>query len=519
MLGCGSIAHRGVHHGVFIAAAVVTGLWGGVCEVLAGGDDYCLRWFAEFFWRTAVKRHVVKLWRVAGVAAVVGLLLMSVGSGGASGADITAGPMVGHVTDKSARIWLQMSVPEEISVECFDLATDAPVCALSTDPTGPSPFTGDIPLSNLDPNKAYRIELKLGGNPVAVNGTQCVIRTDPPVGDEAVTTVAFGSGVDVHGARATIFKAVDDVRPRAFLFLGNTAYLPHPFPSFDQGGMRNGRQAFRLIADTYSEVRKLPELQKLFRTVPCYAAWDDGDFGGANSDRTFPFAGEAWSAFQKFWPNPDWGTANDQGCYYTFTLGDADFFVLDSRSHRDPEGPAGKMQGDRTMLGAAQLEWVKQGLMKSTANFKVIACGSQLLANDVAANGNSAGAGAPSDTWAAFQPEQGDFLKWLGEKRISGVIFVTGTNRGYGELTGIGAKDSPTHYPLLELTSSCLVGKGVGDAGADAQRVAGPVVENNFGTIDFVGQRDHRMVTLRLRDSEGAVRVEQRVGVGDLQVP
>jgi alkaline phosphatase D len=468
-----------------------------------------------------VKRHAVKILRGMGIVTGLGLLLMS---GGARGADIIAGPMVGHVTDRSARIWLQMSVPKQVSVDCYDLATDAQVCALTTDPVGPSPFTADIPLSNLEPNKAYRIELKLDGTPVAVNGTQCVIRTFPPAGDEAVMTVAFGSGVDAHAGPAKIFKVVEGVNPRAFLFLGNTAYLPQPFPAFVQDGVRNGRQAFRLMADTYSEVRRLPELQKVFRTVPCYGAWNDGDFGGANSDRTFPFSEEAWSAFQKFWPSPDWGahweteTDNGHGCYCTFTLGDADFFVLDSRMHRDPDGPAGKNQGGRTMLGAVQLDWLKQGLLKSTANFKVIACGSQLLANDVAA-GNGGGAAAPADTWAAFQPEQGDFLKWLGANKISGVLFVTGTNRGYGELTGIGAKDSPTHYPLLELTSSSLVGKLGADPGTDAERVAGPVVENNFGTIDFVGQRDHRMVTLQLRDASGVVRVSQRAGASDLRGP
>ena len=237
----------------------------------------------------------------------------------ASAAEITAGPMVGHVTDKSARLWLQTSTACDIAVDCYEIKGDGPVSSLSTEPRGPSPFTADVPLSNLEPNKSYRIEIKLDGVPVAINGPQCVIRTSPPEGSVVPMTVAFGSCMDVGksggggGRGAPIFKAVDNVKPRAFLFLGNTICLPEPFPSFERNGVANGRLAFRFIADNYSDIRKLPELQTLFRTVACYGAWNDRDFGGTNSDKTWQFSQESWAAFQRLWPNPDWGTPNDQG--------------------------------------------------------------------------------------------------------------------------------------------------------------------------------------------------------------
>ena len=124
------------------------------------------------------------------------------------------------------------------------------------------------------------------------------------------------------------------------------------------------------------------------------------------------------------------------------------------------------------------------------------------------------------DAWAGFQPEQGDFLKWLGTQHVLGVVFISGTNRGYGELSGLGANQSPTRYPLLELTSSALAGN-VADpraaATVNAARMRGPVVANNFGTIDFGGDRFHRFITLRLRDADGAVQAEQTVSLGQLQ--
>ena len=329
------------------------------------------------------------------VTAVLSLICLA---GVSRGATITAGPMVGYVTDKSARIWLQTSTMCEISVDCYELTGGSQLPGLTTEPTPPSPFTADIPLSDMKPNTSYRIEIKLDNVPVAINGPQVVIRTNPPAGNAETMTVAFGSCMNVGKGGAPIFQVVDNVKPRAFLFLGNTVYLPEPFPSFERNGVSNGRLAFRFIADTYSEMRKLPELQTLFRTVACYGAWNDRDYGGKNSDKTWPFSEESWAAFQRFWPSPQWGIPNNQGCYYSFTLGDADFFVLDSRSNRDPAPAGGKGAAangaGRSMLGGQQLEWLKQGLLKSTANFKIIACGSPLLTNDVAGPGGAGGAGA-----------------------------------------------------------------------------------------------------------------------------
>ena len=56
-------------------------------------------------------------------------------------------------------------------------------------------------------------------------------------------------------------------------------------------------------------------------------------------------------------------------------LPDVQFFMLDNRYHRDPnEAPDRK-----TMLGEEQLEWLKDGLVRSRATFKVIANGGSML--------------------------------------------------------------------------------------------------------------------------------------------
>ena len=147
------------------------------------------------------------------------------------------------------------------------------------------------------------------------------------------------------------------------------------------------------------------------------------------------------------------GAPDNPGCYFSMTLGDADFFMLDSRMYRDAEGDPAR----KTMLGKVQLEWLEKGLKESRANFKIIGCSSQMLADY-----------GQGDTWAAYQPEQKDFVKWLFANKISGVIFVSGSQHG-GELTE--RKAGPGEYPLIEVTTSGL-GKE-SDGGVNKDRIGG----------------------------------------------
>ena len=70
----------------------------------------------------------------------------------------------------------------------------------------------------------------------------------------------------------------------------------------------------------------------------------------------------------------------DEGIWFKFTAGDAEIFVLDTRSQRDPdllpdpeEGPWEKSMLDGRHLGGnSQLKWLEEGLTTSTAKWKII---------------------------------------------------------------------------------------------------------------------------------------------------
>ncbi len=445
---------------------------------------------------------LAKSFGLSGIMVLAALLLTSfIPATPAKADDIVAGPMVGHVTDKSARVWMQLSTSGELSVSCIEVDSGREVSGVKVDVEGGSPFIFDTPLNNLLPNKNYRIEVKLDDRILKLPEPPLVIRTAPPAGEIATFNIAFGSCMNPHGrGTAPIFKAVTALEPRAFLFLGNSGYLPAKEEAFPT----TRRAAFRFFCDLHSKIKTEPDLQQLFHSASCYGIWDDHDFGPNDSNRTWVYAKESQSAFQRFWANPDWGEPDNPGCYCNFSISDVDFFLLDGRMYRDPEtDPARK-----TMLGQRQLEWLKKGLKASDATFKIIACGSQTIADY-----------SKSDSWSHYPDEQQDFIKWLHKNQIGGVLFISG-NRNLGELTiKKPAGGDADAYPLVELTSSPLAAKPAPDevlAVPNPDRSGDAVGENNFGTLDFGGPRGKRFVTLRLRDEAGKIKLEQTVFAGQL---
>ena len=84
--------------------------------------------------------------------------------------DIVAGPMLGHVGSESARVWLELSLAKQVGISCYEDG-GGEVSSVSVDVQGPLPYTADIPLTNLKPNKDYHIQLTLDGAAVKVPGT------------------------------------------------------------------------------------------------------------------------------------------------------------------------------------------------------------------------------------------------------------------------------------------------------------------------------------------------------------
>ncbi|HQY47453.1 MAG TPA: alkaline phosphatase D family protein, partial [Usitatibacteraceae bacterium] len=247
-----------------------------------------------------------------------------------------------------------------------------------------------------------------------------------------------------------------------------------------------------LMRERYREVRAKPFLQKLLAATHHYAIWDDHDYGPNNADRHFPLKGESLRLFRSYWPNPDSGAAGVPGTSARFRQEDVDFFLLDGRFHRDAEkAPADPA---KAMFGAAQVRWLKEGLERSSAAFKVVASGSQLLSQN--ANGVTSG-------WHSYEGERRPFLEWLAASRIPGVILLSGDRHN----TQVFRLDREGAAPVFEYSCSPLTSKLAALSAAERENprlVAALAVERrNFGTLEFSREGERRRALARCFDTRG----------------
>lgn len=146
-----------------------------------------------------------------------------------------------------------------------------------------------------------------------------------------------------------------------------------------------------------------------------------------------------WCTFINNWNNPYYGGGEKQpGCWFDFSIGDVDFFMLDGRYYRDKprsENPS--------MLGVTQKKWLFEKLKSSTATFKV-------LASPVPwALGAKPGS---RDPWQGYREEREQIFSFIEENRIDGVILIS-ADRHRSDAWKIERENG---YDLYEFESSKL---------------------------------------------------------------
>ena len=415
--------------------------------------------------------------------------------------------MIGHTTATSASIWVETDRPAEVKVRYWVEKGTHPIVrdVASGRTTDEAPHTGVVTLGDLPEGGLVHYELEIDGRPIRPQTVQSFPLLPKAGASGSSFSVAFASCM--HPVRVPIqplWTQVGVYRPDALLLIGDNNYLP-VYPEAYKVPESTVQYA---MARNQRYLRDVPGLRSVLATTPTYAIWDDHDYGPNNSDRTFQWKELSLDLFKKYWPNPGAGTAETPGIFYSFKIGDAEFFMLDDRYHRDPnEAP------DReTMLGAGQLAWLKRGLAESAATFKVIVNGHTLTVDR----------GDEKEYWARFGDEREEFLDWMFEEGIEGVFFLSG-DWHVGSLSRIEYEEEG--YPLWELISS---NAGVHPVEADLHQYGyrrqttgnsrsfdGPIINDvrdyNFGLLEFSGEEGDRSVMLRLIDDRGQVRAAHRL--------
>lgn len=420
---------------------------------------------------------------------------------------LVSGPMVGHVDMREARLWVHLSGEATVWARYADSAT--PRRSYSTTPVRTSAqhgYVATLVCDSAEPGRTYFYTIVVDGKDV-VRPYPTFFRTQPiwkwrPT-PPPTRTMALGSCFYVneegyerssggYGANYHICRIIDSIHPDVMLWLGDNVYLREP-----DWGSRSG------MLKRYSHTRALPELQPLLARTAHYATWDDHDYGPNDADRGWHLKDDARDVFRLFWPNPSCGLRG-QGITAQFSMADVDVFLLDDRWWRSADK---RMDQPRTMIGQEQFDWLLDALHASTATFKIIALGSQVLTDNLR-----------KECYSRMPEERQRLLDALENSGINGIVMVSGDIHA-SELSRL---DRPGRYPLYEFTCSSLTAGSNKDIDQQSNRYRIPgttVGVNNAGFITVSGPAKARSLTFRVVDANGTERWSRTITEQELSMP
>ncbi|MEX0322760.1 MAG: alkaline phosphatase [Puniceicoccaceae bacterium] len=111
-------------------------------------------------------------------------------------------------------------------------------------------------------------------------------------------------------------------------------------------------------------------------------------------------------------------------CYGKWTYGNADFFFLDTRSHRDLHDVDNPGKPGASILGKQQLQWLKQGITKSKADFIFVISSVNFMVPHVGSGGGDDKQATikKDDAWTVFLEEREELIEFWD--RLHQPVFV-----------------------------------------------------------------------------------------------
>ena len=432
---------------------------------------------------------------------------------------IVAGPMLGNQAHREAFIWVETKDARKVTLDYWLAGRPDTKQSLTKTDLRTTPAGGQISHFRpglLEMGAQYEYALSIDGEPQRFpypltfkTTTLWEWRTPPPDFKFIFGSCAYfndpaydrpGPG---YGKTMETFRLMGDSGADFMVWGGDNWYFREPDYSSESGLW------YRAQRD-----RALPELKKLFAVMPHYATWDDHDYGSNDSNKSFEFKDETLRIFKAYWGNPTYGEEDNPGVYTKFAWGDAEFILMDDRSYRDDDlldersapGPL------KTQYGARQRDWLKQSLVHAQkeghATFKFIVTGGQVLTDF----------GGASETFAYYQAEREDLLKFIKDQHISGVVFLTGDVH-FTELARKKLTDTQLVYELTSSPFSSGTWAGaLTERKADPHRVEGTqVVDQNFCTLALHGPKDERVLSIACIDKQGVTRWTHDIKAAELK--
>lgn len=343
-------------------------------------------------------------------------------------------------------------------------------------------------------------------DPVARVGSHL---TWQPLPSGEVTRVALGSCA-FQWEEQPIWDAVIAAEPDLFLYLGDAIY-----------GDFDGESTYDVSAETlereWGVLASRPEFRRLSQNVPVMAVWDNHDYGRHDGGAEFSLKDVSKAAFLDFFGEPaDSERRSRGGIYDARVLGPdgrrVQVILLDTRYFKGPyelaerpEGAGGSLgkyapNSDTTvtLLGDEQWAWLERQL-RQPAEVRIIASSTQIVADQKG-----------MEEWGNYPHERSRLFELIESTGAEGVVLLSG-NVHFSEVSS--SDEGP--YRLHDFTASGLTHVNEWYAEApNPYRVAGPVVDINFGLIeiDWSGESGP-LLHLKVVGVDGSIALEYTVPV------
>lgn len=385
------------------------------------------------------------------------------------------GPLLGCVTDCSAKFWVRTARETEIQVVVWKSDADGQRLEAVGRSLASRDYTAIVKVDGLQGDTLYTYEVLIDGANVYNNAT---FRTQPASGKGARFSIGFGGGAGYTPQYEHMWTTIAGRQLNAFLMLGDNIYIDDPE---------------HVLTHKYCYYRR--QSNPLWRAftgfTPVYSIYDDHDFGdndcvpGPEIEKP-AWKRKVWNVFRQNWNNPSYGGGDKHpGCWYDFYIADVHFIMLDGRYYRDLDGGS--------MLGSVQKQWLFETLKGSKGRFKVLASPVP-WSPGVKLNSR--------DTWDGFPQEREAIFSFIEKEGVSGVILMA-ADRHRTDLRKI---PRPQGYDLYEVMSSRLTNVHAHPLLKNARGsefIFGYNDKCSFGELTFDTAKPEPEVTFKCIDIDG----------------
>ena len=248
--------------------------------------------------------------RAIGVFLIAGLLPLGALRGVSAPAPVLIlGPMLGHVSETEANVWIRGSGPARWGVqisESPDLAHSRRI--LGRDLAEGEGFNSSVSIPGLHAGQRYHYTVLLNGKPAILPPYPSFTTAPAPGGPQHLRFAFIScSGYAPHDPAAGWADLSLRTNYDLILQLGDNHYA-------------NSTQ-LQKQRDGYLGQRLCSSFREATSRVPVYGIWDDHDFAENDSDSTVPGREEIFRAFKEHWANPAYGEPGNPRVNLKYTRG------------------------------------------------------------------------------------------------------------------------------------------------------------------------------------------------------